>query len=235
MVIFSHEQTAGRGQRGKEWVSSEGLNIALSIIVNPSPLNVAQQFRLSACAAVTIYRFFEKYARNETKIKWPNDLYWKDRKAGGVLIESIVTSRAETRHALPVQPESAETGNALSVPWSWAVVGIGININQTSFPAGLQNPVSLRQITGNHYDTVEMAKEICSLFNDQFTQLVNTGFDEIFAAYISNLYKRNEKVKLKKDNRVFETTIKSVSPAGRLIVEHGIEEEFDFGSVEWVM
>ena len=231
MVIFSHDQTAGRGQRGKEWVSSEGLNIALSIIVNPSPLHVAQQFRLSACAAISIYRFFEKYAGNETKIKWPNDLYWKDRKAGGVLIESIVRSREREVDS----QESAETRHALSVPWSWAVVGIGININQTSFPAGLQNPVSLRQITGKHYDTVEMAKEICSLFNDQFTQLISTGFDEIFATYVAHLYKRNEKVKLKKDNRVFETMIKSVSPAGRLIVEHGIEEEFDFGSVEWVL
>ena len=89
-AIFSHEQTAGKGQRGKEWISEKGSNIVLSILLNPYPLALTDQFKLSVCVAVSIHELLSKYAGDETKIKWPNDLYWRDRKAGGVLIENIV-------------------------------------------------------------------------------------------------------------------------------------------------
>jgi BirA family biotin operon repressor/biotin-[acetyl-CoA-carboxylase] ligase len=112
---------------------------------------------------------------------------------------------------------------------------MGININQESFPPELPNPVSLKQITGKNFDTVELAKEICRLFNDYFEKMINGNFEDMHAEYLSYLYKINEKVKLKKDNRVFEAIIKGVSPAGKLVVQHGIEEEFDFGSIEWVL
>jgi BirA family transcriptional regulator, biotin operon repressor / biotin---[acetyl-CoA-carboxylase] ligase len=225
MAIFSHEQTAGKGQRGKKWTSAKGDNIALSIIIKPAPLLVVQQFQLSACVAVAVHEFLNKYAGRYTKIKWPNDLYWKDRKAGGILIESVVRS----------SESGVGSRKPTDSPWQWAVIGIGININQTSFPAELPNPVSLKQITGKNFDTVELAKQICGSFNDHFEKLVKGGFEDIYAQYISHLYKINEKVKLKKDNRVFEIIIKGVSPAGRLIVQHGIEEEFDFGNVEWMI
>jgi BirA family biotin operon repressor/biotin-[acetyl-CoA-carboxylase] ligase len=225
LAIFAHEQTAGKGQRGKRWMSSKGLDIALSIIINPVPLGVAQQFQLSACAAVTVNNFFSKYAGKDSKIKWPNDVYWKDRKAGGILIESVV----RTSESGAGSPEPGVNA------WQWAVIGIGININETSFPPELPNPVSLKQITGKNFDTVELAKEICRLFNDRFRKLINGGFEDIYMEYLSHLYKINEKVKLRKDNRVFEATIKTVSPAGKLILQHSIEEEFDFGTVEWII
>jgi BirA family biotin operon repressor/biotin-[acetyl-CoA-carboxylase] ligase len=123
--------------------------------------------------------------------------------------------------------------------WEWCIVGIGININQTVFPSELPNPVSLKQITGKNFDPVKLAKELCELLNKNFDELVNDGFEKIYAAYLGNLYKRNSTVKLKKDNRVFRATIKSVSPSGKLIVHpdsyRDIEEEFDFGEVEWVI
>ena len=225
LTIFSHEQTAGKGHRGKKWASSTGVNIALSSIIKPAPLAVAQQFQLSACMAVATQEFFRKYAGDNTKIKWPNDLYWKDRKAGGILIESVVRSQESG-------VRSRERG---ANGWQWAVIGIGININQTSFSPDLPNPVSLKQITGKNCDTIDLAKELCGLLNYHFEKLVNGGFKEIYVQYLSHLYKINERVKLKKGNRVFETMIKGVSPAGRLVVQHSIEEEFDFGSVEWMI
>ena len=222
LAIFTHEQLSGKGQRGKGWSSEKKANIILSIVVKPQPLLLTQQFMLSACVAVAIHDFFMKYAGPGTKIKWPNDLYWQDRKAGGVLIESIVGSR--------------ESGAGT---WEWSIIGIGININQTTFPDHLPNPVSLKQITGKNFNTVELAKELCGLLNKNFDELVNDGFEKIYAAYLANLYKINSIVKLKKANRVFETTIKSVSPSGKLIVHpdsyRDIEEEFDFGEIEWVI
>ena len=223
-AIFAHEQTAGRGQRGKKWVSPVGSAIALSLVIKPAPLALTQQFQLSACVAVSVLEWFKTYVDENVKIKWPNDLYWKDRKAGGILIESLVNS-----------PESLVRSQEPTVgSWQWAVIGIGVNINQDSFPPDLPNPVSLRQITGQRFDTVEMAKELCIVFDRWFERLIREGFESIYEKYISSLYKRNEKVKLKKGSRVFEATVKSVSTDGKLIIVHGVEEEVDFGAVTWM-
>jgi len=221
--IFSHEQTAGKGQRNKNWVSEKGSNIALSILLNPYPLRVQDQFRLSICAAVSVHEFFLNYAGDETTIKWPNDIYWRDRKAGGILIENVIGGmKSDVRH------QTSEV-------WKWAVAGIGVNINQTMFPADLQNPVSLKQITGKNFRPVELAKELCVIIDKKYKLLINGKFESLFNHYQNHLYKKDDKVKLKKGNRVFETTIKGVSETGQLITQHSIEERFEFGEVEWVI
>jgi len=218
LAIFSHEQVAGKGQRGKKWDTSKGENIALSLVLKPAALAVGQQFQLSACAAVAACDFFKLYVGEDARIKWPNDLYWQDRKAGGILIESVVRMQ--------------ESGIST---WEWSVIGIGININQTWFSPDLPNPVSLKQITGKTSDTVVLAKELCRFFDHYFHELVTKGFENIFSLYLSHLYKKNEKVKLKKDTRVFEAVIKGTSPDGKLIVQHAIEEQFVFGEIQWVI
>lgn len=239
MSVFAHDQTAGKGQRGKKWLSARGLNIAMSILLKPAPLGVTEQFRLSACVAVSVHELFEKYAGKNVTIKWPNDLYWRDRKAGGILIESIVRSRESgvnsQQSAVSSQQSAVSNQQSAVVSWEWAVVGIGININQDSFPDGLPNPISLKQITGKKHDPVELAKELCQIFNANFEKLIHQGFENIYQQYSAHLYKLHQPIKLKKDNRVFEATNKGVSRNGRLIVQHGIEEEYDFGSVEWVI
>jgi BirA family biotin operon repressor/biotin-[acetyl-CoA-carboxylase] ligase len=221
-AIFSHEQTAGKGQRGKKWSSEKGSNIILSILLNPYSLSITAQFKLSACIAVSVRDFFSKYAGDdETKIKWPNDLYWRDRKAGGMLIENVIGSLE-----LGIGVEKSEA-------WKGSVVGIGININQTSFPADLPNPVALKQITGKNYEPVDLAKQLCSIIEKNYQTLIAGNFETLFNKYLTHLYKKDEKVKLKKGSRVFEATIKSVSETGQLITQHSIEERFDFGEIEW--
>lgn len=219
MAIFTHEQLTGKGQRGKVWVTEKGANIILTVLVNPYPLQLAQQFQLSACTAVAVHEFFMKYAGDDCKIKWPNDLYWQDRKAGGVLIENIVTGK---------QSDSAGR------QWS-SIIGIGININQTSFHPEIKNPVSLKQITGKDFNTTQLAKELCFILNKWFTELIENGFENIYSTYLKHLYKRGTTVKLKKGNKIFETMIESVSPTGQLVTKHGIQQEFVFGEVEWVI
>lgn len=218
MAVFTHEQVAGKGQRGKVWVSQKDVNIAISIIINPTPLQIVQQFQLSVCAAVAVHDFFLKYAGDSSKIKWPNDLYWQDRKAGGILIESVVKSKKSGK------------GN-----WDWAIIGIGININQTAFHPNLSNPVSLKQITGKDFKVIDLAKELCIVLNKKYNEFIKTGFEPTFQQYLQQLYKLNEKVKLKKENRIFEAIVKGISASGKLIVQHAIEEEFGFGEVEWVI
>ena len=222
-AIFAHEQTAGKGQRGRIWTSEKGSNIALSILLNPYPLRIQDQFQLSVCVATSIYQWFIKYAGDETRIKWPNDLYWRDRKAGGLLIENVVGIL-----------ESGVQGSESESRWKWAVVGIGININQTNFPTDLPNPVSLKQITGKNFDPIELAKDLCLVIERNYQLLIYGMFEQLFNSYQIQLYKNGEKVKLKKDSRVFETTIKGVSKNGQLITEHSFEEKFDFGEIEWI-
>lgn len=224
MTIFAHEQVAGKGQRGKKWVSSGDENIALSILLNPTPLNVSHQFQLSACIAIAVCQFFKKYAGEDTRIKWPNDLYWKDKKAGGILIENIVGGMLDEVMSI----KSAQT------LWKWAVIGIGININQTSFPDDLINPVSLKQITGLSFEPVQLAKELSNQCDLYYEELITKGYENILSLYLSHLYKKDETVKLKKDNRVFEAVIKGISPEGKLIVEHSMEEQFNLGEIQWI-
>lgn len=221
MVIFTHEQVAGRGQRGKVWTSEKDMNITLSILLNPKPLQLRQQYQLNICIAVAVHDFFSRYAIDKASIKWPNDLYWQDRKAGGILIESIVGATASDK--------------TVEGKWDWAITGIGININQTSFPAYLPNPVSLKQITGSDYKPVPLTRELCHIIQHYFDKLVAGGYESIHHQYNRHLYKLNEKVRLKKNTRIFEAVIKEVNHRGKLMVQHAIEEELEFGEVEWVI
>jgi BirA family biotin operon repressor/biotin-[acetyl-CoA-carboxylase] ligase len=227
-AYFAHSQVAGKGQRGKTWVAETGSSLILSIVINPQPLTISQQFQLSACVAVSVCQFFTRYAGDAGRIKWPNDLYWHDRKAGGILIENIIGSRPReisTPLTTPQKPSS----------WQWAVAGIGININQPAFDSTLKNPVSLKQITGKQFNPVALAKELCEMLDKNFNLLVSQGFEPVYQNYQSLLYKRNERVKLKKDNRIFEATIQQVTPSGSLQVLHSLREEFNFGEIEWII
>ena len=173
LTVFAYDQLAGKAQRGKAWNTEKNANIILSIIVNARPLRLSKQFELSACIAVAAHKFFAKYAGEVVKIKWPNDLYCLDRKAGGILIENIVSGQQ----------------SAIS-SWRWAIVGIGINVNQTDFPIGLMNPISLKQITGQHFDIIDLSKELCGVINNYFEKLITGGFNDIYDQYLSHLYKK---------------------------------------------
>ena len=210
---FSYIQTAGNGQRGNTWQTSESVNIALSVVFEIQILNSAQQFQLSVAVALGCYDFFNKYAGDETAIKWPNDIYWRDRKAGGVLIENVFHGKG----------------------WKYAVVGIGININQSVFDNNLKNPVSLKQITGKTFNVVELAKELHQIILKRYDQLKNEPFTILFKEYSQHLFGLNQLVKLKKDNSIFETTIKGVSEHGQLITQDTTERFFNFGEISWVL
>ena len=210
-AILAHYQTRGKGQRNKSWEAAEGKNITTSIILQPS-LQLAEAFLLSKAIALGVIRFFNNFINEEVTIKWPNDLYWRDRKAGGILIENLLS------------------GNT----WKTAVAGIGININQTVFSEEVQKGVSMKQITGQDYDVVTLAHELYHALQQVLEQLYRDKAS-IEADYEKALYKRGEKVKLKKGSRVFETLIEGVSPDGKLITNNGMEQRFEVGEVEWII
>ena len=207
---FADYQTKGKGQRGKVWTGEAGQNIFISILVAPSSLKLGDQFKLSAAVATACCNFFSAYALDETKIKWPNDIYWKDRKAGGILIENIM------------QGDN----------WKYAIVGIGININQTSFE-GIANAVSLKQITGKKFDALLLAKELCSRINGRWNQVVSGDFEKILFDYNALLYKANQQVVFRKDEEIFAAVVRSVNGVGELLINDG--EIIAYGEAQWVL
>jgi BirA family biotin operon repressor/biotin-[acetyl-CoA-carboxylase] ligase len=212
-AYFAHNQTAGKGQHGKRWTTEPGTHLAMTVVLDCSFLSLTQQFSLSVMAALATHDLFSKYAGEETRIKWPNDMYWRDRKAGGILIENQVR------------------GNR----WQGSVAGIGINLNQVHFPGTLPNPVSLKQITGKEFNPVAMAKELCENLETRYQELKAGGYKEQLAQYNELLFKRGQEVKLKRDNIVFNCIITGVSETGELLVSGGLLDSFRFGEVEWVL
>ncbi|HAO46945.1 MAG TPA: biotin--[acetyl-CoA-carboxylase] ligase [Ferruginibacter sp.] len=213
MAWFSMSQTAGKGQRGKHWKTEPGKNIAMSLVLQPGRTGPIGQFHLSAAVALACFEFFSAHAGPETKIKWPNDLYWRDRKAGGILIENVFHGKT----------------------WKWAVVGTGININQTVFDASLPNPVSLKQITGKEFDAVALAHELCGLLMKHVSLLQEQGAAAVLEAYNRHLYKKDQPVMLVVNGEPIEVTIRGVSEEGKLITSGTAGREFDFGQVDWVI
>lgn len=211
-AVFAHEQTMGKGQRNREWKSMGGQNIALSIIIEPGQSAPAQIFLLSKAIALATHQFVGSYVTDQVSIKWPNDVYWRDRKAAGILIENIWQGR----------------------DWKYAIAGIGININQEDFDELGKKAVSFKQITGQNYEPLLLAKELCGLIEKEINNMYEQP-EKIEQAYKAALYKLNEKVKLKKDNRVFEAWIRDVTNEGTLVVQHGIIEQFSMGEIEWVV
>lgn len=210
---LAYEQTQGKGRRGKAWKAEKGKNIMMSIAVTPDFLTLSQQFRLNVAVSLACHTVFMQYAGAETKIKWPNDIFWNDRKAGGILIENIIK------------------GNA----WQWSVIGIGININQTAFDVdSIFKPVSLKQITGKDFDVIELANLLYKNVMEGLEKLKKGGYNKMLAAYNTFLFALDKKVKLKKYNAVFETEIKGVSTNGKLLTADTEKREFDFDEVEWV-
>ncbi len=211
-AVFALAQTHGKGRRNNVWISGESKSILLSIITEMQWLPVLYQFRLSVAVALACHDFISGYIKENVKIKWPNDIFINDRKAGGVLIENVIK------------------GNL----WQWSIIGIGLNVNQQNFESQHLVATSLRQLTGQVYDVVELGKKLHEDVLVRINQLQNGGFNEMLEEYNALLFARNKQVKLRKGNIVFETSIQSVSPSGELITKDAIERSFGFDEVEFL-
>ena len=207
--IFAWEQTAGKGRRGKSWLTVPKQNILLSIAIEMTWQPISHQFPLSASIALACRDFIAGKVDKSVFIKWPNDLFITDSKAAGILIETVIKGTL----------------------WQWSVIGIGINVNQDTFAGIEAEATSLKNESGNHYDVLELAKELHIKVLKGIDDLKAGNVEDLMDEYNAHLYGRNRLVKLKKDNIVFETTIQSVSSAGQLITKDAVERRFNFDEV----
>ncbi|MDF2157164.1 biotin--[acetyl-CoA-carboxylase] ligase [Algoriphagus sp. CAU 1675] len=167
-VVICSNQTKGRGQRGNVWVSEPGKNLTLSLVLRPSFLDITEQFQLNMCVSNGIREFLQEYVP-DIKVKWPNDLVVPgEGKIGGILIENSVTSEG----------------------WEFAVVGIGLNINQEKFP--LPFATSLKKLTGTEFDLGELFRLLITRLEQKYIQLRKGKIKEIKTEYLNYLYSKGE-------------------------------------------
>ena len=165
-------QTHGKGQHGRIWESSKGQNILCSYILELGKLDdlkkwtPTDQIGFSAAIALGARAFFAGFAGSETKIKKPNDIYFSDRKAGGILIENLVRGKE----------------------WTWAVIGIGMNINQTAFSSAAvnsvsSNPISLQEITNQSWDVKKMQQHLSEALTTAIQNWLTEGDEKTIEVF----------------------------------------------------
>lgn len=213
-AFFARHQTAGKGQRGRIWNDEADKNIALSVLLDMAVIQVQQPFTLIAAVALAVFDLISKYALDETKIKWANDIYWRDRKAVGILIENRFSGQK----------------------WQWAVAGIGVNVNQTQFEEALQKKaVSLKQITGKDFDCITLAKELCGFLEQRLAQSDKEGAECILRSYNDHLYKKDQSVRVKYRDDIYEVIVRQADENGNLWIDNGPKPFFTFGEIEWII
>ena len=192
-AVVTHNQTEGKGQRGNLWESEAGKNITSSLILFPLFLPVQQIFLLSEVVSLGVKETLDAYTDDIT-IKWPNDIYYKERKIAGILIENELT------------------GNN----YNMSVVGIGLNINQERFFSDAPNPVSLKQITGKEYDTEIILKEMVRNIMIFYERLKTGDAEKIIQMYHKSLYRKSGFHRYKDNDGIFDALINRVSDDGTL-------------------
>lgn len=209
MTILAEEQTHGKGQRGKTWVSAADESLTMSIILFPGEILQQTPFKLSALTALACYDLLKSYGIDDLSIKWPNDLYWRDRKAGGILIETRFRA-----------------GQA-----GVAVIGIGMNINRNPHEDVLPIAVSMEEILQKRFTASEIAGQLCNRIDLHFASVMNDTENNWVQQFNDVLYKRGQTVKLQTRKGILETTIIGINRSGELLTTGGI---FYQGDIVWL-
>ena len=214
-------QTAGRGQTGNGWESEEGKNLLCSILLPPRQ----NLFELNVITSVAVHRMISKLGISELTIKWPNDIYWRDKKVAGILIENAII------------------GNEVK----YSIAGIGLNVNQIEWCSNAPNPVSLKQIYGIDFDVEEVAERLLK-------EVRSAVKEDIRAYYRAHLYRREgfwpfveREVSLEptmnvqrdkvQGRKVFMARIADICPSGEIVLEdqNGISKKYHFKEIRFVV
>ena len=201
--LYTAFQTAGRGQAGNGWESEEGKNLLCSILLPPNK----NLYFLNLAIGVALLRVIGE----DFTIKWPNDIYFGDKKVAGILIENAII------------------GNEIK----YSIAGIGLNVNQTTFVSDAPNPVSLKQIRGQEYDIERLMNHLF----ETVQRVLSEPEQEVWAYYKSHLYRREGFWPFEDKDGPFEAAIKDVLPTGEIVLEDkkGQERIYHFKQVRYVI
>ena len=205
-MISAYEQLAGRGQRGNSWESEPGKNLTVALFCRPEAQGVPEgvpmavrQFRISEATALSVRDTLLRHGIEAT-LKWPNDIYIRNKKVCGMLIENIL--------------DRDLVGTS--------IIGIGINLNQTDFPPELVNPTSVFLASGEKHQPEDVLVEFMEIFHALLAQLAeNEGIEKLRNNYVSRLYRlgSTEKYCDSISGTYFSGKIKGISDEGLLLME----------------
>ena len=162
-VILAQKQTKGKGQRGNVWISEDYKNLTFSVFLNFNFISVENNFLISIMISNSLHELISSYCKN-TKIKWPNDIYIKTKKIGGILIENSI--------------QKSKVKNS--------IIGIGFNVNQLNFNSNL-NATSLYSETNQEFDLLDLLVNLCALLEINYFLIQNRKTDKLKSYYFSNL------------------------------------------------
>lgn len=206
-VVVADYQTSGRGCGTNTWESERGKNMLFSVMIHPVQLPVQRQFHISMAISLAIVEALEQQI-GDVSIKWPNDIYWRNAKICGILIENTLQ------------------GNRIKD----SVIGVGLNVNQRAFHSDAPNPVSLWQIHGQETDREQLLRDILWNF-DKFLSM------DIRKQYLSRLYRRKGFHPYVDANGAFMAEIVDVEDDGHLLLcdEGGCRRRYAFKEVQFVI
>lgn len=196
-VVRAFSQKSGRGQMGARWSSEDGKNLLLSFAFYPTFVVPKNLFLLNKTYALGVYDFIHTLLGNDVKIKWPNDIYWKNKKLGGILVENTITTSIVTN----------------------SILGLGLNVNQVEFPANLPNPVSIAQILPGFHDLNSLLNGLSNSIENRYLQLRRGEKQTIDEDYKKALFRCEEWAFYEDKKGKFPGCIKGVDNQGLLKVE----------------
>lgn len=213
VIAVADYQTAGKGQGSHTWESEDGKNLLFSIKVHPRWVPVRQQFLLSMAEALALKDTLDSYVDGIT-LKWPNDVYWKDKKISGTLIETSIDSKGIKT----------------------CIFGTGININQMKFYSDAPNPVSLCQILGHEVDREEVLQRIIAAFEQYYELLRRADYMDVSGIYHMALYRRKGFHRYEDADGEFEGAFVEVEDDGHLILhdKQGVIRSYAFGEIKFL-
>jgi BirA family biotin operon repressor/biotin-[acetyl-CoA-carboxylase] ligase len=214
-IIFTHEQTSGKGHGENKWESEPRKNVTFSLVLFPEFLSPGQQFLMNKAISLGVLDFLARIkVEQKLSIKWPNDIYAGNRKIGGILIQNTVCGTV----------------------YESCIAGIGVNINQETFNPGLPNPVSLKQLTGKDYPVKDVMDLIVAYIDNRYQQL-QEGLSELLDRdYREHLLGINEWRNYTFDKNLIKGKIEGVDESGMLIMEteNGSIRHFNHGEIVFV-
>ena len=213
-VVTARHQTAGRGQGGNRWEDAEGQNLLFSIQIRPVEVAIDHQFVLAMAEALALKRALDAYA-DGMELKWPNDIYHRDRKLSGTLIETAVSGGRLKR----------------------MILGTGINVNQRRFTSDAPNPVSLSQITGSDESIDHLLERILQAFGDYYRRVLEGDYAGISREYHEALYRRKGFYRYRDADGEFDAELVGVAYDGRLSLRdsEGRQRSYAFKEVEFII
>ena len=217
-TVTARYQTAGKGQRGNSWEAERNKNLLFSVVLYPTFLPARNQFVLSQILSLAIKEELSQWS-DEITIKWPNDIYWRERKICGILIENDLAGHHIGR----------------------CICGVGLNINQEHFVSDAPNPVSLKQITGKEHQPEEILSHILQRLSTYYEGLKladRTSYSaEISARYARSLFRRRGYHAYQDAQGLFQARLLRVEGDGRFVLEdeQGQERSYLFKEVQYVI